>query len=134
MYRRGVHGEPRFVEVPAPSDEALQALLHKIVTRTKKLLTRREVLVEEKSWTYMADGDSNSDKARTLRPLQAAACTYRITFGPRAGSNLQRTRRFRCRGHRRTALHDPDLSHSTRYTAPESRPPSNRRMASTLQA
>ena len=32
----------------------------------------------------MADDDSDSDEARTLRPLQAAACTYRIAFGPRA--------------------------------------------------
>ena len=32
----------------------------------------------------MADSLADSDKARTLRPLQAAACTYRIAFGPRA--------------------------------------------------
>ena len=32
----------------------------------------------------MADSDGDSDEARTLRPLQAAACTYRIAFGPRA--------------------------------------------------
>ena len=35
--------------------------------------------------TYIADNDGDSDEARTLRPLQAAACTYRIAFGPRAG-------------------------------------------------
>ena len=28
------------------------------------------------------------DEARTLRPLQAAACTYRIAFGPRAGQKV----------------------------------------------
>ena len=32
----------------------------------------------------MADGDCDSDEARVLRPLQVAACTYRIAFGPRA--------------------------------------------------
>ena len=41
VYRCGTEGEPVFVEVPAPTDEALQAVLHKIITRTMKLLTRR---------------------------------------------------------------------------------------------
>ncbi|MBC7707054.1 MAG: transposase [Rhodoferax sp.] len=38
----------------------------------------------------MADSDSNGDseEARVLRPLQAAACTYRIAFGPRAGQKV----------------------------------------------
>jgi len=43
------------------------------------------VLVEEQGQTTMADDDGDSDEARVLRPLQAAACTYRIAFGPRAG-------------------------------------------------
>ena len=54
----------------------------------RKLLTRRGVLVEEEGSTYMADNDGDSDEARTLRPLQAAACTYRIAFGPRAGQKV----------------------------------------------
>jgi hypothetical protein len=53
-----------------------------------KLLTRRGVLVEEEGTTYMADSDCDSDEARTLRPPQAAACTYRIAFGPRAGQKV----------------------------------------------
>ena len=36
----------------------------------------------------MTDNDSDSDEARVLRPLQAAACTYRIVFGPRAGQKV----------------------------------------------
>jgi hypothetical protein len=44
---RHTDGEPVFVEVAAPSDEALQALLHKVIERLMKLLTRRGVLVEE---------------------------------------------------------------------------------------
>jgi len=46
------------------------------------------VLVEEQGQTYVADSDGDSDEARTLRPLQAAACTYRIAFGPRAGQKV----------------------------------------------
>ena len=88
VYRRTDAG-PVFVEVPAPTDDALQAVSHKIITRTMKLLTRRGALVEEQGTTYMADTDADSDDARTLRPLEAAACTYRIAFGPRAGLTLQ---------------------------------------------
>ena len=72
------------VEVPEPTDEALQAVLHKIITRTMKLLIRRGVLVEEEGSTYIAESDGDSEEARLPRPLQAAACTYRIAFGPRA--------------------------------------------------
>ena len=36
----------------------------------------------------MADSDGDTDEARALRPLQAAACTYRIAFGPRAGQKV----------------------------------------------
>ena len=75
MYRCGSDGAPEFVEVPAPTDQALQAVLHKIITRTMKLLTRWGVLVEEQGQTYIADDDGDSDEARALRPLQAAACT-----------------------------------------------------------
>ena len=63
-------------------------MLHKIITRTMKLLTRWGVLVEEEGSTYMADNDGDTDEARALRPLQAAACTYRIAFGPRAGQKV----------------------------------------------
>jgi Putative transposase len=66
VYRRSADGTPEFVEVPAPTDEALQSVLHKIITRTMKLLTRQGVLVEEEGSTYMADSDSDSDDARVL--------------------------------------------------------------------
>jgi len=51
VYRCDTEGEPVFVEVPAPTDEALQALLHKIITRWA-------VLVEEQGQTYTADNGS----------------------------------------------------------------------------
>ena len=79
---------PEFVEVTAPTGEALQTVLHKIITRWMKLLTRRGVLLEEEGSTYLADNDGDSDEAGALRPLQAAACTYRIAFGPRAGQKV----------------------------------------------
>ena len=68
VYRRGADGAPVFAEVPAPTDEALHAVLHKIITRTMKLLTRRGVLIEEQGQTYMADNDGDSDEARALQP------------------------------------------------------------------
>ena len=73
-----------FVEVPAPTDEALQAVLHKIIARTMKLLTRQGVLIEEEGSIYVADNDGDSDEARSLRPLQAAAwpCRPRLASGP----------------------------------------------------
>jgi Putative transposase len=64
VYRRGADGVPEFVEVPAPTDEALQTVLHKIITRLMKLLTRRGALGEEVGSTTMADNDGDSDEAR----------------------------------------------------------------------
>jgi hypothetical protein len=48
VYRRSTEGKPVFVEVPAPTHEALQAVVHNIITRTMRLLTRRGVLLEER--------------------------------------------------------------------------------------
>jgi hypothetical protein len=50
--------------------------------------TRRGVLVEDMGQTYLAEPDAGGEDARTLRPLQAAAVTYRIAFGPRAGQKV----------------------------------------------
>ena len=38
--------------------------------------------------TYPAEPDADGEEARALRPLQAAAVTYRIAFGPRAGQKM----------------------------------------------
>jgi putative zinc-binding metallo-peptidase len=45
-----------------------------------KFLTRKGFLIEEQGMTYLTDTDPDL----ALRPLQAAACTYRIALGPRA--------------------------------------------------
>lgn len=88
VYRRRKDGRSEFFEAPAPTDEVLQTVLHKMITRLMKLLTRRGVLVEEEGSTYTADNDGDSGEARVLRPRQAGACTYRIAFGPRAGHQV----------------------------------------------
>ena len=59
-----------------------------------KLLTRTGYLIEAEGMTYVAETDA-SDNA--MSPLQSAACTYRIAFGPRAGQkvlSLQTVPRF----------------------------------------
>ena len=49
-----------------------------------KFLTRRGFLIEEQGMSYLADTDPDT----ALGPLQAAACTYRIALGPRAGQKV----------------------------------------------
>ena len=81
VYRCGAGGVPSFVEVDAPTDDELHALLQSLITRLMKLLTRQGVLVQDMGQTYLADPDADAEEARTLRPLQAAAVTYRIANG-----------------------------------------------------
>jgi len=81
-------GVPAFVEVDAPTDDELHALLQTVITRLMRMLTRLGVLVEDMGQTYLAEPDADGDEACTLRPLQAAAVTYRIAFGPRAGQKV----------------------------------------------
>jgi hypothetical protein len=85
VYRCDGDGAPSFVEAGAPTDEELHALLQTVIARLMRMLTRRGVLVEDMGQIWLAEPDSDSEEARTLRPLQAAAITYRIAFGPRAG-------------------------------------------------
>lgn len=85
MYLRGIDGAPEFVEVPEPIDEALQAVLHQLINRLMKLLTRQGVLIEEEGSPCRADNDSDSDEARVLRPTQA------LTNGRRAAGRCPTT-------------------------------------------
>ncbi len=75
---------PVFHPVRAPTAEQLQTLLHPIIKRIMKLLTRKGYLVEEQGITYMAENDADT----AMTPLQSAACTYRIALGPRAGQKV----------------------------------------------
>ena len=53
VYRR-TDGESVFFQTDSPTDEELRALLHKIITRLMKLLTRRGVLVEEEEGSKLS--------------------------------------------------------------------------------
>ena len=82
---RSTQRAPEFVEATALIDEALQTMLHKIVTRLMKLPTHRGVWVEEERSTFLTDKVVDSEEARALRPLAASAGTYPIAFGLNAG-------------------------------------------------
>ena len=88
VYRCGADGVPQFVEVGSPTDDELQALLQAIIARLMKLITRPRVLVQDLGQTWLAEPHADGDEASALRPLQAAAVTYRIAFGPRAGHKV----------------------------------------------
>jgi hypothetical protein len=75
VYRCDADGVSVFVEVVAPTDYELHALLQTLITRLMKLLMRRGVLVEDRGRTYLVEPDDDGEEARTLRPMQAAAVT-----------------------------------------------------------
>jgi hypothetical protein len=85
VYRCDGDGKPTFVEADAPTDDEVHALLQTLIARLMKMLKRRGVLVEDMGQTDLAELDADGQEARTLIPLQAAAITHRIAFGPRAG-------------------------------------------------
>ncbi|MFM8928026.1 MAG: transposase [Betaproteobacteria bacterium] len=87
-YRCDADGAPAFIEADAPTDDELDALLRTVISRLMKMLTRRGVLVEDMGQAWLAELDADGEESRTLRPLQAAAITYRIAFGPRAGQKV----------------------------------------------
>ncbi len=88
VYRCGADGAPSFIEAASPTDDDLHALLLSVIARLMKMLTRPGVQVEDMGLAWLAEPDTDGEEARTLRPLQAAAVTYRIAFGPRAGQKV----------------------------------------------
>ena len=88
VYQTGeAEGAPLFIEATAPSNEQLQTLLDKIIRRILKLLTRLGHLIEEESVPYLVRSE-NLDPDDVMAPLQAAASTWRIAAGPRAGCKV----------------------------------------------
>jgi len=63
----------------APTDDEFDALLHTVIARLMKMLTRLGVLVEDMGQTWLAEPDAEGKESRTLRPLQAAAPRSRTT-------------------------------------------------------
>ena len=88
VYQTSAEGAPVFRPAPALTDQKLQALLAKIITRILRLLTRLGHLVEEEGVTYVGDAHGSIDPDNLLAPLQAASCTWRIALGPRAGRKV----------------------------------------------
>jgi hypothetical protein len=62
-------GRPFILAVP--TDEAMQAMSHKIVARPMTRLIRRGALVEEQGSTCMSDNDVDPDYGRARRSRQA---------------------------------------------------------------
>ena len=86
VYRLGER-QPVFQPVSAPTTQQLQCLLTRIIRRVRKVLTRKGALIEEPAGiSYLVD----TDRDAALAPLHAAACTYRIALGPRAGQKVLR--------------------------------------------
>lgn len=73
VYCASAEGAPVFRPAPALTNEKLQALLGKIITRVLRLLTREGRLVEEEGVTYVADAHGAVDPDNLLAPLQAAS-------------------------------------------------------------
>ncbi len=88
VYRTKPNGELIFIQVPAPTEQALQLLLRAIITSIMKRLVRQGVLVQEQDDWYVADGIAEDTEASALRPLQQGSIVYRIAFGPRAGRKV----------------------------------------------
>ena len=85
-------GRPTFVEASESTNDQLQAMLQTLLAKLMKMLTRRGVLVMEMGQSWLAEPDADAEEACTLRPLQAAAITYRMAFGPRAGQKVLKLR------------------------------------------
>ena len=84
-FYRLTNGVPVFQAVPTPTTDQLQALLTRIITRLLKALTRHcALMAEDTAIPYLTNLDANP----ALAPLHAAACTYRIALGPRAGHKV----------------------------------------------
>ncbi len=78
VYRRGSDGVPEFVEVPAPTNEALQAVLRKIITRMMKLLTRRGCWSKRRvrpTWPTTTVIRTRSARSGRCRPPRALAAS-----------------------------------------------------------
>ena len=101
---RSTGDEALFQAARAPTRAELAGLLEKIIARLMKMLIRQGYLVEEQGMSSLADLDADNP----LRSLQAAACTYRIALGPRAGQKVLSLRTVPSRDEKTTAARCAD--------------------------
>lgn len=62
VYKRSIDGAPEFIEVPEPTDEALQAVLHKIITRLMKLAGSNTPENQRVPYDMCAGGSSSNSR------------------------------------------------------------------------
>lgn len=89
VYRCSADGALTFVEMGAPTEHELRALLQKIIARLMKMLTRRGVLIEEMGQAYLAVPDDVGEDARALR-LAALVHTWGWIRSRRPGDERAR--------------------------------------------
>jgi len=77
-----------FVTAKALTEAQLQQVLERIIGAVMKRLMRLGVAVAEHGQPYLAEIEGQDAQAQALHTLQAAAITYRVAFGERAGQKL----------------------------------------------
>jgi len=84
---RALHAEPA---PPSTARSAASTGCHRLRGGAVKPALRRSWPLDLHSLSSrsIAESDTDAEEARTLRPLQAGAVTYRIAFGPRAGRKV----------------------------------------------
>ncbi len=82
--RAGIDGQGGYRKARTLTLSCGTVVLERPRVRGMGLLTCQGYLVKDQGMTYPADPDPES----ALAPLQAAACTYRIALGPRAGRKM----------------------------------------------
>ena len=113
VYRRSADGVPVFVQSGAPSDDELHALLHTVIARLMKMLTRHGILIEEMAREGMArellcsDIDGNSEaRGRAGRSARAQAAGAAVPLHHPAGAG-RRTGTAQRRRSGGSQAHDP---------------------------
>jgi hypothetical protein len=85
VYRREGEGQLRFVPLPAPSSEELQALVQRIAERIGRSLERSGLITRDIENAYLA---FDPTEEAPINSLLGASITYRIATGPREGQKV----------------------------------------------
>ncbi len=85
VYIKDQSGKLRFKQLPKPSVESLQALVHTISHRIALSLERKGLLERDIENTYLQLDGMEAD---SMQSLYGHSITYRIAVGPRQGSKV----------------------------------------------